>query len=537
MIEKFVKEIIYEIPDIETEDNTNFIKLLNEILCELEFEDEFLKELESLLEAKKSKNKNSGDKIENFNNSNSLNIDSLGRGSLINAIQKTPQKKTFLKRQRKRSLADKSDYSPNRDREDTSNDKDLKKNYTIENFFKPVNKNSTFHSELFKNNCKDNTKKANSTNSVDINKYNFNSSIFNKFINHNNTQLTYTTYNEDSTHSLNPCPAIHPNTSSVPFNYNQSFYKQNTAENYNVFPANTTLSEDSTMKRPYNLNLSNNTPCYRSNYFSSGGKSTDLSVSEFSLYPKTKARTVVGDNSSLGGDDSFSSSQSQININIINNNLLKFRGGINSRLANTLNVIPRTKKQSVKGQIRTNSSKKKKANDKFLMEKLIEKFSSIRKDSTFSAENIDFNKSVASKESSSCSYEIKKLVNNEFYKIQNEIQTNLKSPVEIAKFESIINNTDSTLANTGTSKTSPVHTKLQNKKKNCKRMLNSKSNTKSMSSEIGTNRKNRKLSEDEVLAYRTPVKQEKITTVTSGKKVSPKTTTRRNLTYLFQQIK
>jgi hypothetical protein len=466
----FIKEVIFAIPNFE--DYSSLIKLIQNILHELEIDEEFLCELDKHIKSKKKTF------LSLFRDLSASGISKNVSATAETAGHNRKLNSNILANRRRTSM-DKSDPSLERDHKEDSKWKNLK----IDSYF---GKGETKH--------KNNDKKFTYDSSLFNTKINL-SSTFNQFPKskdksitlrldsvksyvpeplHLQSDLSYETFAEKIKNS--PSRRSLSNKSSLQMEIN---HNSNTTP-FSVCENSKTIME-TTIKRP--MNIWNSGSAGGGNLNFSSAKSTNFSqvsnsnVSMFSFNPSFLMK-------SASNVKSYNDGESSQNSSLMNtSSSLRARSGgfgINSLLLKKIQDIPKTKKSQ---QSRNLSNKKKKIKEKsMILENFKEKCS--KGHSAKKNENSDLNKEDKQKNN------LKNLVNKKFYDNLKFIE---KSPDQAQDF---------------------LNHKVQ------------RNRSRSMS---GT--------DDEVLVYQTPVKVNTVVKkTTGGVPPSPKTTTRKNLYDLFNQI-
>lgn len=486
----FIKEVIYETPQIE--EYPSLIKIMEDVMGDLEFDDDYLKQLR---ENTKKKDKIfmklwTGLKVDNEDNKQKLNI----KPHLEENNRKLNS--NILTNRRRTGSWDKSDFTPERQEKE-----DAKwKNQRIDNYFKggsinvkktrskgnSIERITEFDSKLINTKINLNNKfnqfpksTKDSKGNIVLNISTSNKSFIPETLNLQ-SDLSYETFaekiknNSPSRHSLSNKSSLNLTNPHVDINHNSNMTPLS-MENSKTF-------QDTTIKRPINIsnfsgvyNFSNN-----NNFFSSAKSTTFSHVSGSNITDFSFKKNY----SSISNAKSQDSDRSNSLVNSISSS--RTRGfGINSILASK--SLPKTKKTR---NSKIFSDKKRKNKDKsVIIETFKEKCDKNNCNSVFlkKSENSDFNRQEKEKDI------FKSMVNKKFY---DNLKFTQKSPDVITQKEQI------------------------------KEFLSQKK----------PRSRGNSVDEDEIIVYQTPIKSNTLNKKTNEITPSPNATTRKNLYNLFNQI-
>lgn len=526
--EKFIKEVVTTVPGIENSEKLN--KMLEDIFNEMELESDVLENMKKTLQEKR--------KLQNIENDEPIKI----KSSIFNKNRKSSDSSQTLATVAQSVNQNCPSTSPGRD-------KDIQMNNKLERYFKVLDKGSK---TLFEKTL-DLKQNVNSFNNSLTNSSNMNQNSNQSFASfgyyssrdyQNQIKTVTTCYPLNSlkkSPSQNSFSKIELEIPSTPVHGSNNIFSHN--ENSKM-----SFNQESSIKRPLNINYSS----AKSTSFSqiSNSNSQNTNISNFSFNPNRFIRSSAP----------ASDSNSQININIINNNnLVKLRGGgINSMLASKINDMPKTNKNSTSnndlGKTHlTNSGKRRKKEKSTLFGRFFEKLGARDTRSI----SIESNPSANLTEKEETQGSLQQLVGKQFYIKQNLLKKspnsemknkNLESPQPTEKkidtIEIVISKNSS--KNNSNRKKSNKSNELLKLKRNSSVMTRSRSrqslsNLKTMSrtrkkikKEKETSyRKCSNTSEEDIIVYCTPNKTSNIFT---NSNVSPGFTTRKNLLNLFSQV-
>ncbi len=555
LIENFIKDVLLEIPGLET--CKVFIGILEEIFKDLEIDMNLLKKFKN-------------EEISVNFKKGFFDIFRKGSG-LINQNFSNSEKPIS----RRKTSYDRSEASLDR-----FHNSEEKNNLTIDFFFKPIDKKLSFNDffEKKKDKQKDIDNKENLT--PNFNSNNFNSSIINK-IRDNSNSIHTNTINNNKSNSIRDYENFKTINSAKSFysedlescmnsNSKKTLIHENCTQNSNNFyTENSKLSHESNLRK-ININYSMSTPCYRNNSginkpYVSSGKSTNFSqksfaVSQFSINPRLPSRKSVINkfttpNESSNHISDFSNNNSQTNISFFNSSRSKLNSGsgINSLLAANIKCLAKTRKGSetnIKSHRYSSSSKKKNKNHVIFVQKFFEKFG--RNSANKSIEKNRVKRTPNEKK-------LKNAVMTNFYgrqnylikspdaierkisgkKLQNTLDTRESTDKEKGKLF-ILNEENKNLINSNI--TNLDNNKMLNNKRQPdktdieRRMTRAYVKREELQNKRGILKSSEKsITDDEVLAYQTPIKNNGIISLDNLKE-SPSITTRKNLINLFQQI-
>lgn len=343
---------------------------------------------------------------------------------------------------------------------------------------------------------------------------------------------SYATFYEQPAQAILNTDSMNINSLNIEMNPNSNFESSRALTDINIKrPHNTNyiMGSASTMQHSYNFSSSKSTHSFGD-------------VSQFSFNPLSLQRSNSGNmNMCL-----------QTTYNNPNTPGLKSKSGINYLLASKMSTLPKTKKTSIpglNGGSKTLSNKKKKNKEKIiLIEKFKEKVGRIGSNSKAKpSENVSDN--IKKNDVNKVNCGLKKIVDGNFYPVKlgdvknkeelaenNTLQVDKvdisKNNGKIAKDKNMKNDFLSqkrVLTRSNYSNTARHESVFTNSNKN----LNSSNEAEGRSRSVS-------LTDDEILAYQTPVKTIGLLGKSglngSGVKTSPGATTRKNLFNLFNQI-